>query len=428
MMWRKHALACAALAALSAAPLCAAEPEAPRTAGVDVPAPEVKKKVEPTYPAAAMQQGISGIVIVEVIIDETGSVVSTELVRSIPGLDRAAVDAVRQWKFEITRVDGKPVRVRHVVALSFARRLPDVIRQKGIPELRQGTVPVPPRVINAPRSVRVVAELTLAADGSVLGADLQRGEEPWAAALLAAVRSWRFAPGEPNVTISFRVEAEFLESDGADARVALYLTGLRRSETLATPPPAPSAATTPAPPAITPTPGAAAAPPEPAAALTPTPPPASPATAQASPSAAEPTPLPSTETAAAAADTEIISAPPAPPPAPPVVPRSTLPGSSAVVGVTLGAGVPDLVTGRRPVVPPLARMRKASGTVEVRFSVDGAGRTTVHEVTGSELLRPQADQAVRTWTFRRTTPERLFLVAQFTYEDDKASAAVDIRE
>jgi outer membrane biosynthesis protein TonB len=92
----------------------------------------------------------------------------------------------------------------------------------------------------------------------------------------------------------------------------------------------------------------------------------------------------------------------------------------------LGAGVPDLVSGRRPVVPPFARIHGASGAVEVRFSIDGAGKTTVHEVTGPDLLKPQADEAVRSWVFRRTTPERLFLVATFTYEGPKATAAVEL--
>jgi hypothetical protein len=72
-------------------------------------------------------------------------------------------------------------------------------------------------------------------------------------------------------------------------------------------------------------------------------------------------------------------------------------------------------------------MRGVSGVVEVRFSVDGAGKTTVHDVTGPDILKPQADQAVRTWTFRRTSLERLFLAAAFTYEGNKASAAVAIK-
>jgi outer membrane biosynthesis protein TonB len=125
---------------------------------------------------------------------------------------------------------------------------------------------------------------------------------------------------------------------------------------------------------------------------------------------------------------EIIPPAPAaqaePAPAPP--PRE--PGASAIQEVALGAGVPDLSKGRRPVVPPLARMNGVSGSVEVRFMVEPSGTTSVRDVTGPELLKEAARQTVASWVFRRTTAERLPLVAVFSYLGDAARASVELVE
>jgi len=76
------------------------------------------------------------------------------------------------------------------------------------------------------------------------------------------------------------------------------------------------------------------------------------------------------------------------------------------------------------VAPPLARIAGASGTVEVRFSVDAAGATAVKGSSGPEVLQAAAEDAVRTWSFRRTTAERIHLIALFNYGADSVSASV----
>ena len=116
---------------------------------------------------------------------------------------------------------------------------------------------------------------------------------------------------------------------------------------------------------------------------------------------------------------EVLSVPPPRPPPPPLVA-----GTSAIEDVVLGMGVPDLTKGRRPVVPPFARMAGAAGTVEVRFAVSAAGQATVLSSEGPDLLKPAAEQAVASWSFRRTSAERLYLTAMFTYRADAARASV----
>jgi outer membrane biosynthesis protein TonB len=113
-----------------------------------------------------------------------------------------------------------------------------------------------------------------------------------------------------------------------------------------------------------------------------------------------------------------------PTPAPPATLPTDFQGISNVRDVTVGPGVPDLAKGRRPVAPPLARMQGVSGKVEASFSVDAAGGTLIQTVNGPDLLKDAARQVVASWSFRRTTAERVYLMAVFNYAGDRASAEV----
>jgi hypothetical protein len=116
-------------------------------------------------------------------------------------------------------------------------------------------------------------------------------------------------------------------------------------------------------------------------------------------------------------------APGAPAAAPTPVPHNE-PGVSAVRDIALGPGVPDLTKGRRPVAPPLARMSSLSGAVQIQFSVDASGASSIQNVSGPDLLKEAARQAVATWIFRRTSAERIYLLAIFSYDGDKAQAEI----
>lgn len=86
-------------------------------AGID--APRRVKEVTPVYPALARSAGAQGVVIIEAIIDVNGDVVSATILRSVPLLDAAAVDAVRQWKYTPARLNGEPVPVVVTVTVNF---------------------------------------------------------------------------------------------------------------------------------------------------------------------------------------------------------------------------------------------------------------------------------------------------------------------
>jgi TonB family protein len=74
--------------------------------GGDVPAPVKIRDVRPVYPPIAQQAGVQGTVVVEVLIDSAGYVAQGHILRSIPLLDQAALDAVQQWKFVPVMVNG----------------------------------------------------------------------------------------------------------------------------------------------------------------------------------------------------------------------------------------------------------------------------------------------------------------------------------
>lgn len=75
--------------------------------------------VDPVYPAIAQQARVQGVVILEAIIDERGVVKSVTVLRSIPLLDPAAMDAVRQWRFTPARLNGEAVPVVMTVTVNF---------------------------------------------------------------------------------------------------------------------------------------------------------------------------------------------------------------------------------------------------------------------------------------------------------------------
>jgi periplasmic protein TonB len=85
----------------------------------NVQPPALRIQVEPIYPEEARAAGKEGIVILEAVTDVYGRIESTRVLRSIPGLDQAAVDAVKQWIYEPLVIDGKPRRCVFTVTVRF---------------------------------------------------------------------------------------------------------------------------------------------------------------------------------------------------------------------------------------------------------------------------------------------------------------------
>ena len=81
--------------------------------------PRIVSKVPPVYPVEAQAARVEGIVIIEAVIDVNGTVREARVLRSQPLLDAAAVNAVRQWQFTPTLLNGVPVEVIMTVTVNF---------------------------------------------------------------------------------------------------------------------------------------------------------------------------------------------------------------------------------------------------------------------------------------------------------------------
>lgn len=98
----------------------AAEPEGPIRVGGDVRPPEKIQAPSPQYTEIARKARIQGVVIVEAIIDKEGSVTNVKILKGLPmGLDTAAADAVKKWKFKPATLNGKPVAVIYNLTVNF---------------------------------------------------------------------------------------------------------------------------------------------------------------------------------------------------------------------------------------------------------------------------------------------------------------------
>ncbi len=78
-------------------------------------------RVDPIYPADARQQNLQGIIALDIVVGPDGSVASTRALNGPDVLARAAMDALRWWKFQPYRVNGEPVTVETTVAVEFKR-------------------------------------------------------------------------------------------------------------------------------------------------------------------------------------------------------------------------------------------------------------------------------------------------------------------
>src|SRR5262249_14312621 len=91
----------------------------PVRVGGDVRQPIKIKDVKPVYPSDAQAARVQGVVIIEALIDESGSVANARILRSIPSLDQAALGAVSQWRFATTELNGRPAGVIMTVTVNF---------------------------------------------------------------------------------------------------------------------------------------------------------------------------------------------------------------------------------------------------------------------------------------------------------------------
>ena len=93
--------------------------EFPIRVGGNIAPPTKVRDVKPVYPPEALSARVSGVVILEATIDREGKVRDARVLQSVPPLDTAAIEAVRQWEFTPTLLNGVPKPVIMTLTINF---------------------------------------------------------------------------------------------------------------------------------------------------------------------------------------------------------------------------------------------------------------------------------------------------------------------
>jgi TonB family protein len=218
--------------------------EGPVRAIGEIKAPRLIKRVEPVLPEDAYKAGVEGVVILEATTDIYGRVQSLKVLRSIPMLDQAALDAVRQWIYEPRVIDGKPREMIFTTTVTFqieegqpraraeATKGEELPRIKPIritseiqqPKMIKRVEAVYPQIARQARiEGTVIVEATTDIYGRVRTVKVLRSVPLLDQAAIDAVRQWVYEPflvnGKPR-EVSFTVTVVFaLDKDKDEAKV-----------------------------------------------------------------------------------------------------------------------------------------------------------------------------------------------------------------
>jgi TonB family protein len=194
------------------------------------------KKVNPLYPPLARQARIQGTVVLNVTISKTGDVKSVQLISGHPLLAPAAIEAVKQWKYQPYVLNGEAVEVETSVRVNFALAGEPVGATPGSPPdsvdsncdlspgerdasstplVREKVDPIyPPSAIQARIQGTVVLGVHVNASCDVESARLISGHPMLVQPTIDAVRQWKFnprlvngalAPFETLVRVNYRL-------------------------------------------------------------------------------------------------------------------------------------------------------------------------------------------------------------------------------
>lgn len=183
----------------------------------EVQPPQLKRRVAPKYPEAAKQARVEGLVMLNVRIDEKGRVETAEVIRSIPLLDAAAVEAVRQWRYQPFTVRGKARKAEFSVSLRFYSdgkafetthiRIPPAFQEGAVlleeeTALRNLVKYVPPTYSEIARQARVEGFVVLGVrvdeKGQVENVIVLRSIPLLDQSAIEAVKQWRYRPAFVN--------------------------------------------------------------------------------------------------------------------------------------------------------------------------------------------------------------------------------------
>jgi len=180
---------------------------------------------------------IQGTVVLKAVIGKTGNIENLQMVSGHPMLVPAAIDAVKQWKYQPYEVNGIPVRVETTIRVEFGDRsrteddasaaAPESSQSPGAPlqivnQMLEGHIlrKVPPVYPPLARQARIQGTMTLRVIinklGDVRDVQLLSGHPMLAPAAIEAVKQWKYAPYELNgeaVEVETDVQVNFRLAD-----------------------------------------------------------------------------------------------------------------------------------------------------------------------------------------------------------------------
>jgi TonB family protein len=197
-----------------------AQSENPRRLHIGANVQEAKrlKKVLPVYPAAALEAKISGTVVLKTVIAKDGSVTEATYVSGPQELADSAAEAVREWKYQVTLLQGQPVEVDSTVALVYqlsgsggtvidgTDQQPQEMPQQPIQRIRVGgnlmakkmVKQVQPKYPKAAKKAgvqgTVILHVIIAKDGTVKELQYVSGPKELMQPAMDAVRHWVYEP------------------------------------------------------------------------------------------------------------------------------------------------------------------------------------------------------------------------------------------
>ena len=217
------------------------EPQPPSKDIKDIKNPRLIHKVEAKYPEAAIKAKVEGKVVIEATTNIEGDVVEAKVLQGHPLLRLAALEAIKQWKYEPYIAAGEKKPVQFTVMVNF--RLPSKSEDKPIalsaqqhPKLVKKVNPqYPPEALKAGVSGKVVLEATTSKEGDVTDAAVIDGHPLLNPAALDALRQWKYEPYLINgvkqpvkftVVMNFKLHKE--EKTGTDEGTPLVVSSDQR--------------------------------------------------------------------------------------------------------------------------------------------------------------------------------------------------------
>ena len=212
----------------------------------DVQPPKLVKQVSPVYPEEARKGGVEGVVILEAKSDEQGNILDARILRSVPLLDAAAIEAVKQWKYEPLVLDGRARKVVFTVTVRFVLKEKSQEFAKAFETFARGAVKAegdlkPPRLIKEvapvyPEAARqagvdgvVILSVRADQEGRVVDSMVLRSIPLLDQAAIDAVRQWVYEPAivaGKAVPIVFTVTVRFVLKLEAGDVVAVEVEGV----------------------------------------------------------------------------------------------------------------------------------------------------------------------------------------------------------